>query len=165
VFLYHKGALKGILAPIFDYWVRNHPLLVDAVRAAEEDLAGNVGCSSKDILFTLPASNATEIRDANIYILRKNNSGKFSIVPLTGHGNSEEPGQAVEYPSTLLKPIRIKEEDSDEERLVTLSSFAVMERARIRMFAAVSRMEKAQISNLQQEFAKLCTKGVRVKNI
>jgi HD superfamily phosphohydrolase len=153
----------GVLAPLFDYWLGNEPHLIEAVHFAETTLAGRAGCSPGDILLTLPASNATEIRDANIYLLRKVKTNEYCVLPLTGWGNGGKAGEAAEYPSALLKPILIVEEDSGEKRRVTLSSFAVMERARLRLFAAVSRMDKGQIAVLQDEFKKLCSKGERLK--
>ena len=150
-----RGSVSGILGPVYDYWLSNHPLLVKAVRAVETELAKTVGCSWQDLLITLPAPNALELRDTNIFLLRREDSRKFSVVPLTGQGKGDEPGAAAEYPSQLMKPIRVTDESSGEDRRVTLSSFAVMERAQIHLFAKGS-LDENKVRGLRQAFADIC---------
>ena len=152
-----KDAVADILGPVYNYWLSNHPMLVKAVRAAEEKLADEVGCPWEHVLITLPAPNAVELRDTNIFLLRREDGGGFSTVPLTGQGRGENPGAAAEYPSPLMRPIRVIDESTEEERRVTLSSFAVMERARIRLFATGS-LDGNSIERLRQAFARMCPK-------
>lgn len=152
-----KGVLEGILGPVYNYWLSNHPMLVKAVRAAEDEIAEAAGCSWKDILITLPAPNALEQRDSSIFLLRKERDNRYSVVPLTGKGEGHEPASAAEYPSPLMRTLSVVDKSTGEERRVTLSSFAVMERARIRLFAKSTLGEDHRF-RLLQAFTGVCPK-------